>query len=736
MTSRILHWLCIAAICSVHIPVTVSAQNAQSQSLQEELEVLSDISRDLADVVAEDGDLIENLLDQTNRRADALAAFVGAGVAYVPYTGVLRGAAGTLRSGVGNSYDQSLTLMTVIKRAGYEGQVLVGPLADLPHPDAPFSVTQTALIYPDRAEELAELTQEVAEIAGQISALSGIEPQPVLQSSTQASLDTQVATVAADQAIALLGLTAKPAPAEDAALYAIVRYRETPTQPWIVFDPARNLALGDVDITNFSVLNDNVPTEHTHQVTLTIAVQSEAFGSTIIEERAITVANLNTTPIAIGIAPSGTVLSGDSAQGFAPDQSLVVMSDFFESTVVTLEGQAVSLEAAASSMGAVFQTGAGLLGDAVATLDTGAPIEAPVFDRLILNISTSGPGQTASRTATRVLLDTATVKDALAAGLEIESSDPLRSAMLAAGSATYMIYAGTSPLAAPEADAQSVVALSQMLEGLIAQNPNGHTRSLDDISLHLSDIVAGIFADDAARNVFHTAPSVVVLQTTNAATQSVGMTQVGLRSDVILDGRFGSDPADTLALAVQAAEIEARIMAQLTEALEYDPVAASSYAALTEALSAKTTPVLAQSYLTSLEGLPETSQGALQKAFLAAEIDNGTQIVVWPSDDLSKTVWLEYDPVTGESRLASGNGGGQTATEELLLNINIALYLTVVNLTSCAANASTAAPGQTQKCLTCASAKFGLAVFGMGAVSFATVAKLGAISIGAEALCL
>jgi len=736
MTSSLTHIVAVFSILSLSIPVPAIAQSTISDEVRDELEALVDVTRDLQDVVAEYADLVDVLLTQTGRKADALRDFVGGSIAYVPYTGVLRGAVGTLRSGVGNSYDQSLTLITLMKHAGYEGQILVGDMSEILGSTPTFSTEQSSLIVPDGSEDIDELAAEIAEISDEIATLSGRAAVPLPQTPPAAALDNNLAATAASQAAALLQMPVATTSGENQTIYAIVRYREGATQNWVYFDPARNVTLEDVDITSLTVLGDRIPDEHSHKLNLTLAAQSETFGTVAIAQSEITVANLNNRSLSFSLVPSGDVFAPDIVQTFAPDQSIAVMSDVFPSMVVSLSGQALSLEDASNSMGAVFQTGAGLLGDAMATLQNEDVTEAQALDRIVLNISTRGPGSEVPITAQRVLLDRRAVAEAIAEGLPFETTDPLRSGMLAAATGTYLIYAGTAPLTQAETTAQDVAGLANILDQLVAAPEQTFETGSKNVSRMLVNQIAGIFKEDVDVGVFHTGASVAVLKTVTAPSDNANAVARSFQSDIVIDGRFSAMPERSMQWAVDAAGVEAQLVSRMAQALEYTYGDNSSYAALQTLIAAGVTPVTVDDYLSGLSASGGSVMRDQQREFLERQIANGKLVAVWPDADFTKTAWLEFDPATHQARLASNDGAGQMTTEELLLNINIALYLTIVNIANCAKNASSSSKAATARCLGCASVKFSLAIVGLGTLSFAQQVVMGGLAMNAEISCL
>ena len=73
---------------------------------------------------------LQALLDSLDYDDQRIIEFVRDTIAFEPYRGVLRGAAGTLMSKAGNSLDQSLLLASLLQDAGYSARIAGGTLRD------------------------------------------------------------------------------------------------------------------------------------------------------------------------------------------------------------------------------------------------------------------------------------------------------------------------------------------------------------------------------------------------------------------------------------------------------------------------------------------------------------------------------------------------------------------------------------------------------------------------------
>ncbi|MEM6374063.1 MAG: hypothetical protein AAF727_14965, partial [Pseudomonadota bacterium] len=542
--------------------------------------------------------------------------------------------------------------------------------------------------------------------------------------------DPAVADAAAEAAIALLN----PAPAavtvENPDIYALVRFRQGPADPWGYADPAKNAVLADLDSAPYAKLNDQVPDEHLHYTEVRVIAESASFGSVPVANLSAPSSTLADRPISFGLVPSGQAFGVDDLDPFDPGQDLVFGSDTLPQALITLNGQTLPMDVAANVMAGVFKTGSGLMGDAISSLDQEDEGDSPLLDLVTLQISTYGPNGENRREAERVLVNRAEVE----AMLGTTERDDVRAALLAAGTANVLLYAGVAPQTAAERNAEQLLMLSDIVAGLVedAEDPDGSDRVVAFASAILRDELANILADTGSSQ--HISASVAMLQTVRMPGPDATIAEAAMMTDVVLDGRVGATPADAFRLAVNAAGREQEILSRIATALDYPPSRVGSFAALQEAIEAGQTPITVDAFLASpTAAAPER---AAQVAFLSAQQDRGLQIALWPGETADATAWLEFDPRQGFARLASGDGAGQDTVEDVLLQVNIALYLAVINLANCAMKASTAKPGETSKCLTCTGIKFGLAVAGIATLPFGAVAAVGASSLIVEARCL
>lgn len=729
MFSKCTHWLAIFAMLSTTVPQPLFAQDLPPD-LREQLEEMTDVLADIADVTSDGADLPGVVLQAVGSDAAALVDYVGARIAYVPYTGVLRGAEGTLRSGYGNSYDQSLALITLLRRAGYEAQILVGP-----ETDGAFSTTRADFPVPDNDAEVQDLIAELEELTQGLVDSGAIDAPPVLPEPEIATSDPTIAPKAAAAAMDVLNIAPVTSAPEAADIYALVRYRQGPSDPWAYADAAKNTVTDTLDTDAYAKLNDQVPAEHQHRIEVTVVVETTQ-GSRPVATLDAPAANLGLRPISFSFVPSGMILAADAGLTFEPQQDLVFASETFPQAVITLEGDVIPIDLAASAYAGVFQTGADLLGGASNLLDTGETGARPLFDRIIYQATTISPDGADMRSAERVLVDRHEVAELT------DGDDPgdLRSAILAATSGSMLVHSGVAPPVPYERDAAHLQSLSDLLSVFLEDTEIG---DVSRAAAHLSDMfmhnaLAELVTDNPA--AVHRSSSVTSLRTMLMATPDNEVLEFSLMTDILIDGRFASDPLDALESAVEVATREDAFVNHMAKSLDLPDLPYSSFDTLQATIDQGNPPITLAAFLEQIPAERDTERSA-QIAFLEAQQAAGNSIAIWPGATPTETVWLEFDPQAGSARLASGTGGGQSYTEyaAVLIPIVVGAVIAAIGIKKCGDGPA----GKFRKCANCEIAGFaiGVATGGVGIYYQAAAAVVktglvfGAVQVAHKAAC-
>lgn len=122
---------------------------------------------------------IDALADRLGSDPNVMFHFVRDAIRYEPYSGVLRGALGTLLCRAGNSLDRSLLLSALLQKAGLHTQIAQGQLSP-----------QQALILVNRVLEpvkpVPQILPSLAELIPEIGRAMGVDPAKLMQAADEA----------------------------------------------------------------------------------------------------------------------------------------------------------------------------------------------------------------------------------------------------------------------------------------------------------------------------------------------------------------------------------------------------------------------------------------------------------------------------------------------------------------------------------------------------------------------
>ena len=311
---------------------------------------------------------------------------------------------------------------------------------------------------------------------------------------------------------------------------------------------------------------------------------------------------------------------------------------------------------------------------------------------------------------------------------------------LAAASGSVLLYSGVAPRTPYERDAAYLQSLSDFLSVFIEDadigDVSGAAASLSDTFMH--NALAELVMDSGL--AVHRSSSATALRTMLLAGVDGEAINFSLMTDILIDGRFVSDPNDALTSAVEAAIREDAFVNHLAESLDLPGPPYGSFNALEAAISEGTSPMTLAAFLAQTPPQQDAEQRA-QIAFLEAQNAAGNNILIWPGATVTETVWLEFDPKSGAARLASGSGSGQTATEyaAVLVPIVVGAVIAAIGIHNCGKGPA----GKVRKCASCEMAGFaiGVATGGVGiyyqaaAAVVATGLVFGSAQIAQKAAC-
>jgi len=298
---RLVFW-CITVAFSVPNPVYATVPPVDRlPELIEHLERLSNTAQSDLDV--------NGVVERAEFEAENLIEFVRKKVRYQPYSGVLRGAEGTLISGAGNAHDQALTLATLLKTAGFDAQILQGELSES---QARTLLDEVGRIPPPQnvAPELpAFVGDEVVDVfRANSSSLDTIRHEVRMLAEPLLRKASQSGALVAPQQFELSLI-------EEARNYRWVRYRSGPTTTWQEVHPAFIDMPADWNVAWKAVENDTIDENALHRVSVQLFMSLDggkhADPIALTDPWRLTVANLIGRPLQIDFLSDAAVAEFD-----------------------------------------------------------------------------------------------------------------------------------------------------------------------------------------------------------------------------------------------------------------------------------------------------------------------------------------------------------------------------------------------------------------------------------------
>lgn len=299
-------------------------------------------------------------LDQLDYEAELLIEFVNDEIAFHPYEGALRGSAGTLRAGAGNSLDQSLLLAYMLKSAGYDSRIARGDLSE------------------DEALRLLMITgngrvpQSLDYMRDAVDRMAGVTVQPAGQGNLKDSRlyhDTLAYEDRLTSALEDAGIALDPVDATGQFLSSIkpyfwVQHRDGPSQAWQDAHPAFGSGTSSPEVEPVEFFADAISPDYYH--TLSVSAWIEQWVNGAIEKHQIMtwsspVASLVGKSLSFRNAPSG--LNLDTADNLADAlENTTILVPFFNGAMAPgarafdMNGRSVDPFALGGGAAGLFQT--------------------------------------------------------------------------------------------------------------------------------------------------------------------------------------------------------------------------------------------------------------------------------------------------------------------------------------------------------------------------------------------
>jgi len=303
----------------------------------------------------------EAMVDRLDFEVELIIDFVQTSIVFQPYEGALRGVAGSLQAGAGNSLDQSILLASLLKSAGFDARLVKGRLEDT---DALRLLRQTATGMPNASLEYlqANVTSEFpqTEPAAPGKDLHKTKVFQVAQTQEKHLLDVLIAS----------GIPLQPRDVTSQWLpivreYFWVQHRDGPSGGWQDAHPAFGKLDPPAVLTAEAFYADSVPAKYHHTFSISAWMEQLVSGK-IVKHQLMSpwsgpVANLNGVAIRYRNAPNGLNLETASEldKAIANTQFLMPLLNGAQAPgaqAFDLKGRAIDPFALGSPAAGLFKT--------------------------------------------------------------------------------------------------------------------------------------------------------------------------------------------------------------------------------------------------------------------------------------------------------------------------------------------------------------------------------------------
>jgi len=627
-------------------------------------------------------DLDALALDLAFEDADGVVAEVHRRVAYQPYQGVLRGAAGTLAGGAGNALDQALLTASLLRAIGYDVEIRGATLDDA-----------------GVAALLAAVRPLDPSLAGAAGAAVAIPELAAATAALEAEADVRIDGFLADVERAgglldaLLSEVAAGGALEDAArTYHWVAYRLHAGEGWTDGHPVFGATQpGWGTLVAEVAFADEIPAALQHRVRVQALLErrvgDELEVVPLMEAWERPVAHLVGVPLGYANVPDGL---GAVEPGADLDAVRSATSFFFPmwngevapgASAFDLMGNVVPPDAAASPFAGLFQTVGRSVGGALGALGGlggSTAVEPFALTAQWLEYTLIEPGG-AETTHRRMVVDrlapAARAADAATAPLAVDERDAFAALQ---SSHTLLLDVGAYGAGYRAARGiEAVLAVRALADAaLVAATAGRAPPAIDPAAGRLEELLAGLTLfgafDDApaagALASYRPAPALVVL--------SQGLDGRDAAVDVVANPRWTLKAGPAGPELDGAANLRAGAWETRTEGLvltRTGPVVSPAFVAL-EIIAAGARRDLAPGDVAAADAL---ELPAAARAAIREDLARGYAVVApatW--DGRSESVgWWRVDPATGEA-LGRGADGRGNAFVEYLTSFEVSITIT------------------------------------------------------------
>ncbi len=295
------------AVFPYHSALGAASENPQgTEDIEKRIDELGRKAEGLRDALKRERFDPEARVESADYDLETLVDFVRDEIAFHPYAGIMRGAAGTLRARAGSSLDQALLLAQMLKFAGYDARIVRADLTD---------VLARRLLDASGNAPAPQSTDYISEAIKQAFGETESEPSETRRiEETKYYKDTQRLTQVLLRTLDEAGVKLAPADATERLLenirtYFWVQYRESPTQPWQQAHPAFGSAEPPKVLEPAEVFTESIPDKYQHQFSMTAWIEQWLGGKiekhSIMQPWSAPVANLNGKAIRFQNMPDG-----------------------------------------------------------------------------------------------------------------------------------------------------------------------------------------------------------------------------------------------------------------------------------------------------------------------------------------------------------------------------------------------------------------------------------------------
>ena len=359
------------------VPPLPLCADSPAEVAESSIETLAKTAQDLrmlAETAAPGGDLTQ-ATESLDFDADTIISYVRDNVRFEPYSGALKGAAGSLSARAGNALDQSLLLATLLKNAGFDTRIARGEL------DATNRLALAGAALTDVPEAAMVSDQATFDRAlEELRVPLGARTLPKAVPPDQAGVPTDQVRAVAER-LATIAPIEPDAEELDRALgeYFWVQWREAAQGGWKDAHPAFGSASAPAELEAKEYFADSIPDTYQHRLRFEVGIERFENGRLVREplmpawERPA--ANFFGTSVSLGIVPMQEAGDTKPASFFIPLLNGRAASG---AKAFTLSGQLVDMDVASNSAAGVFkQVSKGFL--SAAEQLSGGPSDQPLM---------------------------------------------------------------------------------------------------------------------------------------------------------------------------------------------------------------------------------------------------------------------------------------------------------------------------------------------------------------------